>query len=180
MIYSDYINQGGKGIITLLSENQTLNYLLSDAIKPLDDSFLMENGSKKFAMPVENILTTQNDLTPVANMLKVRYGNYWKVLYNSQPKDADPVYSVVTVGNAELTTSGNTVNQVSGYDAPTMIDSDGSNTTGTQTNTNSMKTLNYTDLTKLLDELKNNVFYDKLFTDIKNYVFSTLYGNERE
>lgn len=180
MIYADYIKHGGKGIITLLSENQTLNYLLSDAIKPLDDSFLMENGSKKFAMPVENILTTQNDLTPVANMLKVRYGHYWQVLYNSQPNDADPLYSVVTVGNAELTTKGNTVNQVSGYDAPEMIDSDGSNTTGTQTNTNSMKTLNYTDLTKLLGELKNNVFYDKLFTDIKNYVFSTLYGNERE
>lgn len=180
MIYADYIKQGGKGIITLLSENQTLNYLLSDAIKPLDDSFLLENGTKKFAMPVENILTTQNDLTPVANMLKVRYGLYWQVLYNSQPNEADPIYSVVTVGNAELTTKGNTVNQVSGYDSPAMIDSDGVNTSGTQKNTNSMKTLNYTDLTKLLGELKNNVFYDKLFTDIKNYVFSTLYGNERE
>lgn len=180
MIYADYIKNGGKGIITLLSENQTLNYLLSDAIKPLDESFLMENGSKKFAMPVDNILTTRNDLTPVANMLKGRYGHYWKVLYNSQPNDADPLYSVVSVGNAELTTKGNTINQVSGYDAPTMIDSDGSNTTGTQTNTNSMKTLNYTDLTKLLGELKNNVFYDKLFTDIKNYIFCTVYGNERE
>lgn len=180
MIYSEYIEKGGKGIITLLGENQTLKYLLSDAIKPLDDTFLMENGNKNFTISVENMLKTNNDLTPIANMIKIKYGKMWQVLYNSQPDETDKIYSVVTVGNAELNTKGNTINQVSGYDAPTMIDSDGSNTTGTQTNTNSMKTLNYTDLTKLLGELKNNVFYDKLFTDIKNYIFCTLYGNERE
>lgn len=180
MKYSDYIKQGGKGIITLLGENQTLKYLLSDIIKPLDDTFLMENGNKNFTISVENMLKASNDLTPVANMLKIKYAQYWKVLYNSQVKDTDPIYSVITVGDSELNTTGNTENKVSGYDSDTMVASDGSNTTGNTTNTNSVKTLNYTDLTNILIELKNNVFYDKLFTDIRNYIFSTLYGNERE
>lgn len=180
MKYSDYINQGGKGIITLLGENQTLNFLLSDIIKPLDDTFLMENGNKQFTISVENMLKTINDLTPVASMLKIKYEKYWKVLYNSQLKDTDPIYSIITVGNSELNTTGNTQNQVSGYDSDTMVASDGSNTTGNTTNKNSVKTLDYSELTNLLSELKNNLFYDKLFTDIRNYIFTTFYGNERE
>lgn len=180
MKYSDYIKQGGKGIITLLGENQTLSFLLSDIIKPLDDTFLLENGNKNFTLSVENMLIANNDLAPVANMLKIKYSKYWKVLYNSQLKDTDPIYTSITVGNSELNTTGNTTNQVSGYDSDTMVNSDGSNTTGNTTNTNSVKTLNYEDLTNLLSELKNNVFYDKLFSDIRNYIFSTLYGNERE
>lgn len=180
MKYSDYIEQGGKGIITLLGENQTLKFLLSDVIKPLDDTFLMENGNKNFTISVENMLKANNDLTPVANMLKIKYAKYWNVLYNSQVKDTDPIYTSITIGDSELNTTGNTTNKVSGYDSSDMIDSDGSNTTGNTTNTNSVKTLNYDDLTNLLSELKNNVFYDKIFTDIRNYIFSTLYGNERE
>lgn len=180
MMYKDYINQGGKGIITLLGENHTLSFLLSDIIKPLDDTFLMENGNKKFNMSVENMLIANNDLTPVASMLKIKYEKYWKVLYNSQLKDTDPIYSIITVGDSELNTTGNTTNQVSGYDSDKMVNSDGSNTTGNTTNTNSVKTLNYAELTNILSELKNNVFYDKLFTDIRNYIFSTFYGNERE
>lgn len=180
MKYSDYIKQGGKGIITLLGENQTLKFLLSDNIKPLDDTFLMENGNKNFTISVENMLIANNDLTPVANMLKIKYEDYWKVLYNSQVKNNDPIYSIITVGDSELNTTGNTTNKVSGYDSPSMVDTDASNTTGNTTNTNSVKTLNYADLTNLLSELKNNVFYDKLFTDIRNYIFSTFYGNERE
>ena len=180
MKYSDYINQGGKGIITLLGENQALKFLLSDNIKPLDDTFLMENSNKNFTISVENMLKANNDLTPVANMLKIKYDKYWNVLYNSQPKDTDPIYTSITTGNSEANTTGNTTNKVSGYDSSTMVDSDGSNTTGNTTNTNSVKTLDYTELTNLLSELKNNVFYDKLFTDIRNFIFSTFYGNERE
>lgn len=180
MIYSEYIEKGGKGIITLLGENQTLKFLLSDVIKPLDDTFLMENGNKNFTISVENMLKNSNDLTPIASMIKIKYGKLWQVLYNSQPDENDKIYSMVTTGNSEANTTGNTTNKVSGYDSNTMVDSDGSNTTGNTTNTNSVKTLDYTELTNLLSELKNNDFYDKIFTDIRNYIFSTFYGNERE
>jgi len=179
-MYSEYIKAGGTGIISLLSQNQTLKYLLSDSIQPLDTTFLMENGNKKFSLAVENMLNAENDLTPIASMLKMRFGQYWQVLYNSQPTDTDPVYSSITTTNGEITTKGNTINQVSGYDSPTMVDNDGNNSTGNQTNNNTVKTLNYEDLTKLLGELKNNVFYDKMFIDIRNYIFNTVYGNEKE
>ena len=180
MMYSDYIANGGTGIITLLSSNQTLKFLLSDVIKPLDGAFLMENGSKRFTLSVENMLKAENDLTPIANMMRVRFGQYWQVLYNSQPTDSDPVYSTITTSTGELTSKGNNVNQVSGYDSAEMVDNDGSNSTGNQTTNNTVKTLNYEDLTTLLGELKNNAFYDKMFLDIRNYIFSTVYGNERE
>lgn len=179
MMYSDYIANGGTGIITLLSNNQALKFLLSDVISPLDSAFLMENGSKRFTLSVENMLKAQNDLTPIANMMKVRFGQYWQVLYNSQPTDKDPVYSSITTSTGELNTKGNNINQVSGYDSPDMVNSDGSNSTGNQTNNTTLKTLNYDDLTKLLDELKNNVFYDKMFTDIRKYIFDIFYGNEK-
>jgi len=180
MMYADYIKNGGTGIIELLSKNQTLKFLLSDVIDPLDSAFLMENGSKQFSLSISNMLNIQNDLTPIANMLKVRYGQYWQVLYNSQPTDKDTVYSSITTSNGELNTTGNNTNQVSGYDSPDMVTSDGNNSTGNQTNNGTVKTLNYDELTTLLSELKNNVFYDRMFTDIRNYIFNTLYGNERE
>ena len=179
MMYSDYIANGGSGIITLLSNNQALKFLLSDVISPLDNAFTMENGSKRFTLSVENMLKAQNDLTPIANMMKVRFGQYWNVLYNSQPTDKDPVYSSITTSTGELNTKGNNVNQVSGYDSPDMVNSDGSNSTGNQTNNNTVKTLNYDELTTLLGELKNNVFYDKMFLDIRNYIFDVFYGNEK-
>lgn len=180
MTYAEYIRAGGTGIFSLLSNNLTLKYLLSDSIQPLDSTFLMENGSKQFTLAVENMLNVENDLTPIANMLKARFGQYWQVLYNSQPTDNDPVYSSITTSTGEINTKGNTVSQVSGYDSPSMVDNDGSNSTANQTTNHTDKTLNYADLTKLLGELKNNVFYDKIFTDIRNYIFNTLYGNEKE
>ena len=102
------------------------------------------------------------------------------MVYQSQPSDNDPVYSTITTTNGEIKTTGNTTNQVSGYDSDTMVNSDGSNSTGNQTNDNTIKTLNYAELSNLLGELKNNIFYDKLFTDIRNYIFVTVYGNERD
>ena len=180
MMYSEYIKNGGTGIIALLQKNQALSFLLADLIKPLDSAFLLENGSKEFSLSVENMLKVQNDLTPIASMLKARFGKYWSVIYQSQPSDNDPVYSSITTTNGEIKTTGNTTNQVSGYDSATMVDSDGSNSTGNQTNDNTIKTLNYVELTNLLGELKNNIFYDKLFSDIRNYIFVTVYGNERD
>jgi len=82
-------------------------------------------------------------------MLKIRYGQYWQVLYNSQPTDKDSVYSSITTSNGELNTTGNNTNQVSGYDSPNMVNSDGSNSTGNQTNNGTVKTLDYDDLTTL-------------------------------
>ena len=180
MMYSEYIKNGGTGIIALLQKNQALSFLLADVINPLDSAFLLENGSKDFSLSVENMLKVQNDLTPIASMLKARFGKYWSMVYQSQPSDNDPVYSSITTTNGEIKTTGNTTNQVSGYDSDTMVNSDGSNSTGNQTNDNTIKTLNYAELTNLLGELKNNIFYDKLFSDIRNYIFVTVYGNERD
>lgn len=179
MMYSEYIKNGGTGIIQLLSNNQTLKYLLSDDITTLDSVFLLENGEKKFSLPVENLLKNENDLTPLANMMKARFGKTWKTLFNSIPQENDPLANEVTKTTGSIDTNNQTTNQVAGYDSDTMVNDNSNQSTGSNKTTQTVTKMNYENLTNLLGELKNNVYYDMLFTDIRNYIFVTVYGNER-
>ena len=178
-MYSEYIKNGGTGIIKLLADNQTLNYLLSDNILALDSTFLIENGTKKFTLPIENLLKNQNDLTPLANMMKVRFGNTWKTIYNSLPQSSDPFANEVTTTTGSIDSNNQTTNQVAGYDSDTMVSDNSNQSTGSHKTNQTITKMNYENLTNLLGELKNNVFYDMLFSDIRNYIFITVYGNER-
>lgn len=178
-MYSEYLKNGGTGIIQLLSNNQTLSYLLSDDIKTLDSAFLLENGEKKFSIPVENLLKNENDLTPIANMMKVRFGKTWKTLFNSIPQENDPLANQVTKTTGSMDTNNQTTNQVAGYDSDTMVNDNSNQSTGSNKTTQTVTKMNYENLTNLLGELKNNVYYDILFSDIRNYIFVTVYGNER-
>ena len=179
MMYSEYIKNGGTGIIQLLAKNQTLSYLLSDDIKTLDSAFLLENGEKKFSIPVENLLKNENDLTPIANMMKVRFGKTWKTLFNSIPQENAPLANEVTKTTGSMNTNNQTTNQVAGYDSDTMVNDNSNQSTGSNKTTQTVTKMNYENLTNLLGELKNNVYYDILFSDIRNYIFVTVYGNER-
>ena len=179
MMYSEYLKNGGTGIIQLLANNQTLSYLLSDDIKTLDSAFLLENGEKKFSIPVENLLKNENDLTPIANMMKVRFGKTWKTLFNSIPQDNDPLANEVTKTTGSMDTNNQTKNQVAGYDSDTMVNDNSNQSTGSNKTTQTVTKTNYENLTNLLGELKNNVYYDMMFSDIRNYIFVTVYGNER-
>lgn len=178
-MYSEYLKNGGTGIIQLLANNQTLSYLLSDDIKTLDSAFLLENGEKEFSIPVENLLKNENDLTPIANMMKARFGKTWKTLFNSIPQDNDPLANEVTKTTGSMDTNNQTTNQVSGYDSDTMVNDNSNQSTGSNKTTQTVTKMNYENLTNLLGELKNNVYYDMMFSDIRNYIFVTVYGNER-
>lgn len=179
MKYSEYLKNGGTGIIQLLAKNQTLSYLLSDDIATLDSAFLLENGEKEFSIPVENLLKNKNDLTPIASMLKVRFGKTWKTLFNSIPQENDPLANEVTKTTGSMDTNNQTINQVSGYDSDAMVNDNGNQSTGSNKTTQTVTKMNYDNLTNFLGELKNNVYYDILFSDIRNYIFVTVYGNER-
>lgn len=178
-MYSEYIKKGGTGVIQLLSNNQTLNYLLSDDVKTLDSAFLLENGEKEFSLPVENLLKNENDLTPIANMIKVRFGKTWKTMFNSIPQENDPLANEVTKTTGSMDTNNQTTNQVAGYDSDTMVNDNGNQSTGSNKTTQTVTKMNYENLTNLLGELKNNVYYDMMFSGIRNYIFVTVYGNER-
>lgn len=179
MMYSEYIKNGGTGIIQLLSNNQTLSYLLSDDVSTLDSAFLLENGEKNFSLPIENLLKNENDLTPIANMMKVRFGKTWKTMFNAIPQDSDPLANEVTKTTGSIDTNNQTTNQVAGYDSDTMVNDNANQSTGSNKTTQTVAKMNYENLTNLLGELKNNVFYDMLFSNIRNYIFVTVYGNER-
>lgn len=176
MTYSEYIKNGGKGIIQLLKDNQCLVYLPSEAITPLDTAFNLENGMKNFTLSVESLLNTSDDLTMIAGMLKAKFNDQWKALFLTLPSNQDPLYG--TVRQTTGTTAINNTNTVAGFDDNAMVNDSGSNQNGT--NNVAEKSIDYTQLTKLLDELKNNNYYGTIFTDIRNYMFATVYGNERE
>lgn len=175
MMYSEYIRQGGKGIIQLLNENQTLSYLPSEFITPLDTAFNFENGSKNFSLSVNNLLNVSNDLTTVASMLKARFNQEWELIYKTMPSDQEKFYGKVTDAKGQTTVKG--TNQVAGYDSETMVDDSSNQQAGS--NDATVNELDYTELTKLLGELKNNNYYDTIFSNIRTYIFNTVYGNER-
>lgn len=175
MTYIEYIKSGGKGIIQLLKDNQCLTYLPSEVITPLDSTFTMENGLKNFNTPVENLLSTGNDLTMLAGMIKVKFNNQWQSLFLSLPSNTEPLYETIKQTNGS--TNVDNTNTVAGFDDSSMVNDSGSNQSGT--NNVAEKTMDYTQLTKLLSELKNNNYYGTIFNDIRNYIFDTVYGNER-
>lgn len=175
MTYSEYIKSGGKGIIQLLKDNQCLVYLPSEAITPLDTAFNLENGMKEFTLPVESLLTNGDDLTMVAGLIKAKFDDQWKALFSTLPTDQGQLYG--TVRQTTGTTTVDNTNKVAGYDDDEMVKDTESVNNGT--NNVAEKSLDYTQLTKLLDELKNNNYYGTIFMDIRNYMFSTVYGNER-
>ena len=148
-MYSEYLKNGGTGIIQLLSNNQTLSYLLSDDIKTLDSAFLLENGEKEFSIPVENLLKNENDLTPIANMMKVRFGNTWKTLFNSIPQASDPLANEVTKTTGSMDTNNQTTNQVAGYDSDTMVNDNSNQSKGSNKTTQTVTKMNYENLTNL-------------------------------
>ena len=179
MKYSEYIQNGGIGIIKLLSDNDTLSYL-GDDVTALDSAFLLENGNKKFTLSLENMLKSKNDLTPLANMMKVRFGKTWETEYNSIPKGSDPLVGEITTATGSIDSDNTNTNQVAGYDSPTMVDDNANVSKGSHKTTQKTTRTSYLDLTQLLGELQNNVFYDMIFNDIKNYLFIKMYGNERK
>lgn len=179
MTYSDYIQKGGIGIFKLLSDNQTLNYLLSDDITVLDSAFLFDNGLKEFTLPLENMLKNTNDLTPIANMMKVRFGEKWKTIYNTIPKSSDTLAGEVTKVTGSVDSNQQSTNSVAGYDSETMVDDNSNKSIGSNKTTQTTTKTNYLELSNLLSELKNNVFYDTINSDIRSYIFITIYGNER-
>ena len=178
--YSEYVNNGGTGIIKLLSINQTLNFLLSDDINDLDNSFTFQNGSKTFTQATESYVLTKNDLTPLAGIIKVRYGDKWKALYNLIPKSTDNIASEVTQITGNIESNNENKNQVAGYDSDEMVDDNGTKTTGSNKTNQTVTKTDFTQLNKLVDELNTNNFYDILFTDISSCIFIQLFGNERE
>ena len=72
MMYSEYIKNGGKGIIQLLKENQCLNYLPSEAITPLDTAFNFENGMKMiYPCRVGGVLTHDDAMRKLIDVEKL-------------------------------------------------------------------------------------------------------------
>ena len=75
-----------------------------------------------------------------------------------------------------MDTNNQTTNQVAGYDSNTMVNDNANQSTGSNKTTQTVTKMNYENLTNLLGELKNNVYYDMMFSDIRNYIFVTVYG----
>lgn len=169
MIYSEYIDAGGKGIITLLYQNQALKFLPADLVTALDQAFTLQNGSKVFADNVAATLTKSKDLTDIALELKSMYADLWSIMYQATPETLATSKTVVADNG-----STDTKNSVAGYDSDTMVDDTAINRTNSNTTTTT-KT-DYASLAKVMEQLRKTHFWSKIKADLNNYLFITIYN----
>lgn len=169
MIYSEYINAGGKGIIELLYQNQALKFLPADLVTPLDHAYTLQNGYKLLTDNVANTLTSSHDLTDIALELKAIYADLWNIIYQAQP-DALVTSKTTVAGNGTTDTK----NTVAGYDSDTMVDDNAVN----QTNSTSTSTTNtdYATLATIMEQLRKTNVWRRIKADLNNYLFITVYN----
>ena len=169
MIYSEYIHNGGKGIISLLYQNQALKFLPAELVDPLDQAYTLQNGSKLLSDNVAATLTNDHDLTDIALEIKAIYAGLWAIQYQAQP-DALITSKTAVTGNGTTDTK----NTVAGYDSDTMVDDNAINRTDTN-NTTTTKT-DYATLASTMEQLRKTNFWRKIKVDLNNYLFIAIYN----
>lgn len=169
MIYKEYINAGGTGIITLLYQNQALKFLTADIVTSLDRDYTRKNGLKVFADDVEEELTNNKDLTNIAMELKSIYSDLWNTLYQAQPE-------TLSTSKTEVADNGSidTKNTIAGYDSDDMVNDNATNQTNNN-NTTTTKT-DYETLGNVMEQLQNNNVWGKIKSDLNIYLFTTIYN----
>lgn len=169
MIYKDYIDAGGTGIINLLYKKQALQFLPSELVVPLDRAYTRQNGLKVFADDIAEEIVKSKDLNNVADELKSIYSDLWNVLYKEQPGTLSTSRTVVT-DNGSIDTK----NTVAGYDSDDMVNDNATN----RTNNNNITTTktDYETLGHVMEQLHKNNFWVKIEADLNIYLFITIYN----
>lgn len=187
MKYKDY---KGSGIMVLLSKMGALPFVPSDDVPGVEAMFTLENNNKVFGPSIATLVETSQDLTAVALSLKLRYADKWKKLYDSYTLQypANEATTTTYTGTSGYdntgTTKNGTTNKVSAYDSEDLLNdtSQDTNSNTTQTNkANQSYTTTTTDnrlINDTISRLHGNVIYDIMYSDVRNYLFTTVYKGE--
>ena len=197
----------GKGIFYYMNELETLPFTPAMEIETMDKLFIGLHGMKSISPLVASIMdnggVTDSNMTILARMLLLKYGEMWDRLYRLYTQDIPlETYSMTTSerheGSEVSSSSINTettsedLDRVSGYNSEAMVDNSAKNierkdlteNQGTRSDertiTKEVKGLQNSrvlETERLIRFIRNNLIIDEVFNNVADVVGSLYYQN---
>lgn len=206
MLVSDLMLDG-KGIFYYMNELKELPFIPVMEIETMDKLFIGLHGMKAISPLVASIMdngeVTESNMTILARMLLLRYGDVWDRLYILYTQDIPlETYSMTTTERHEgsesssssisTETTSEDLDRVSGYNSEVMIDNSAKNieradlteNEGTRSDertiTKEVKGLQNSrvlETERLIRFIRNNLIVDVVFNNVADVVGSLFYQN---
>lgn len=197
----------GKGIFYYMNELKELPFIPAMDIETMDKLFIGLHGMKPISPLVASIMVNgevnESNMTILARMLLLKYGEMWDRLYRLYTQDIPlETYSMTTTerheGNETSSSSINTettsedLDKVSGYNSEAMVDDSAKNierkdlteNTGTRSDertvTKEVKGLQSSrvlETERLIRFIRSNLIIDEVFNNVADVVGSLYYQN---
>ena len=197
----------GKGIFYYMNELEELPFIPAMDIETMDKLFIGLHGMKSISPLVASIMdnggVTDSNMTILARMLLLKYGEMWDRLYRLYTQDIPlETYSMTTSerheGSEVSSSSINTettsedLDRVSGYNSEAMVDNSAKNierkdlteNQGTRSDertiTKEVKGLQNSrvlETERLIRFIRNNLIIDEVFNNVADVVGSLYYQN---
>lgn len=197
----------GKGIFHYMNELETLPFVPVMEIETMDKLFIGLHGMKSISPLVASIMdnggVTESNMTILARMLLLKYGETWNRLYKLYTQDIPlETYSMTTTERHEgseatsssisTETTSEDLNMVSGYNSEAMVDDSAKNierkdlteNEGTRSDertiTKEVKGLQNSrvlETERLIRFIRNNLIIDEVFNNVADVVGSLYYQN---
>lgn len=197
----------GKGIFYYMNELEELPFIPAMDIETMDKLFIGLHGMKSISPLVASIMdnggVTESNMTILARMLLLKYGEMWDRLYKLYTQDIPlETYSMTTTERHEgseatsssisTETTSEDLNMVSGYNSEAMVDDSAKNierkdlteNEGTRSDertiTKEVKGLQNSrvlETERLIRFIRNNLIIDEVFNNVADVVGSLYYQN---
>ena len=197
----------GKGLFYYMNELEELPFIPAMKIETMDKMFIGLHGMKTVSPIVDSIMlngeVNESNMTILARMLLLRYGDVWDRLYILYTQDIPlETYSMTTTERQEgsesssssisTETTSEDLDRVSGYNSEVMIDNSAKNieradlteNEGTRSDertiTKEVKGLQNSrvlETERLIRFIRNNLIVDVVFNNVADVVGSLYYQN---
>lgn len=197
----------GKGIFHYMNEIETLPFIPIMEIETIDRLFIGLHGMKAISPVVASIMSnggvTDSNMSTLARMLLLKYGETWNKLYNLYTQDMPlETYSMTTTERHEgseatsssisTETTSEDIDRVSGYNSESMVDNSAKNieradlteNEGTRSDertiTKEVKGLQNSrvlEAERLIRFIKRNLIIDEVFHNVADVIGSLFYKN---
>ena len=197
----------GKGLFYYMNELEELPFIPAMKIETMDKMFIGLHGMKTVSPIVDSIVlngeVNESNMTVLARMLLLRYGDVWDRLYILYTQDIPlETYSMTTTERQEgsesssssisTETTSEDLDRVSGYNSEVMVDNSAKNieradlteNEGTRSDertiTKEVKGLQNSrvlETERLIRFIRNNLIVDVVFNNVADVVGSLYYQN---
>lgn len=197
----------GKGIFYYMNELEELPFIPVMEIETMDRLFIGLHGMKSISPAVASIMVNggvnESNMTTLARMLLIKYGETWNRLYGLYTQDIPlETYSMTTTERHEgseatsssisTETTSEDLDKVSGYNSESMVDNSAKNieradlteNEGTRSDertiTKEVKGLQNSrvlEAERLIRFIKRNLIIDEVFHNVADVIGSLFYKN---